>query len=696
MKWLVAVLIIFLVAFVIFLTPPYFFRLADPFQGPLKAVARPAPPAPLVNYTLVIKAGDEKEAFYKLGYAHAYYRFFQMDVMRRVAEGKLSELLGEAAFDTDVYFRTRGLYISAERTWEYIKRNYPQYAELIEEYARGVNDFLASRQPIVEYLILGKSPEPWSPVDTLAIAKLVAWSLSGGEDDIELKALVEALGPQFLEIALAREGNTPILPRKVTFTSPLGMGSNNWIISPNFTATGMPILANDPHLSLSAPPIWIFQRVEMPNYTVMGVAFPGAPVVVIGTNGYVAWGFTNTGVDVIDYYFYVWNGTRYYYNGTWLDANRRVEKIKICDLNNRCAERSLEVLETVHGPVIEYKGQKYSMKWLGNNVTLEALALYYMNKARNLTEFLNGLKYFVTPSQNTVYADRYGVVAYFANGYFPIREGGYLPFNGSKGEGEWRGFVWLPSVLYYVNPPYLATANNKIADANIYLQWSWADRYRHDRIMELIAQKAARGKISVKDVMDIQRDVVDISCRDVRTLLDLYGGEKGRELLNELNKWDCSMSAESITAARYAVLLYNLQKLAWGKFNISITFVPFEITLVAIKRGLIDRSIVEKAAEEALKINTPWGNLHKYSISHVLGGVFPGLNYKKVEAPGDWFTVNVAPGFDVSHGPSVRFIAAFGDGVYMMLPGGPDGDPLSPLYDAMYMPWVRGEYVKVG
>ncbi len=96
-----------------------------------------------------------------------------------------------------------------------------------------------------------------------------------------------------------------------------------------------------------------------------------------------------------------------------------------------------------------------------------------------------------------------------------------------------------------------------------------------------------------------------------------------------------------------------------------------------------------------MKATSPWGQLHRYSLTHVLGSAFPGLNYRQVEAPGSWFTVNVAPGFRVSHGPSVRFIVAFGDGVYMMLPGGPDGDPLSPLYDAMYMPWVRGEYVKV-
>jgi penicillin amidase len=693
---LAGLLIIFLAVVLIFLFPHYVFRFADPFQGPMKAVARLPPPAPIENNVLIIKASSEAEAFYKLGYAHAYYRFFQMDVMRRVAKGRLSELLGGAALDTDIYFRSRGLYRSAEKTWSYIKSNYPEYASLIEEYVRGVNDFLARNPPPVEYLILGKRPEPWSPVDTIAIAKLIAWSLSGGEDDLQLKILVDASGPQFLEVALPREANTPILPRKLTFSSMLQMlGSNNWVISPNFTTTGRPILANDPHLALSAPPVWIFQRVETPEYTVMGVAFPSAPVVVIGTNGYVAWGFTNSGVDVIDYYYYVWNGTRYYYNGSWLEAERRVEVFKICDLDNRCTEKMLEVLETLHGPVVEYRGQRYAMRWLGNNVTLEAVALYHMNRARNLTEFLEGLRYFAVPSQNTVYADRYGVVAYFVSGYFPVREGGYLPFNGSRGEGEWKRYIWLPSVLNYINPPYLATANNKVADANIYLQWRWADRYRHDRIMELLAQKAARGKISVKDVMDIQRDIVDISCRDVKTLLAEYGGENSEKLLDELAQWDCAMRTDSVTAARYATFVYTLQKLAWDKFNVSITFVPFEVTLASIRRGLIDRSIVETAAAEALKTSSTWGQIHKYSIKHVLGSVFPQLNYRQVEAPGSWFTVNVAPGFQVSQGPSVRFIVAFGDGVYMMLPGGPDGDPLSQSYDAMYMPWVRGEYVKV-
>jgi acyl-homoserine lactone acylase PvdQ len=134
------------------------------------------------------------------------------------------------------------------------------------------------------------------------------------------------------------------------------------------------------------------------------------------------------------------------------------------------------------------------------------------------------------PARILYYADRYGVVAYFVSGYFPVRDGGYLPFNGSRGEGEWKRYVWLPSVLNYINPPYLATANNKVADANVYLQWRWADRYRHDRIMELLAQKAARGKIYCRATSWTFRGTSWTSPVETSSLsLAEYGGEKREE-----------------------------------------------------------------------------------------------------------------------------------------------------------------------
>lgn len=686
----------------VMLLPAYLHRMLDPMYGPMRAVYRPPPPAPIKNYILVVEADKEEDAFYLLGRAHAYYRFFQMDLMRRVAEGRLAELIGEQGLEVDIYFRTRGLYLWAQKTWEYTKSHHPHIAELIESYTRGVNDYLAENPPILEYLILGKRPDPWNPVDSIAIGKLIEWNLSGGETDLELLDAVNKLGLTTVRKlgVLNRPVNTPILKKKVSFADfgwevPLLGASNNWVVHGNFTEAGKPILANDPHLSLTAPPIWILQHVKTPTYDVKGVAFPGVPLVVIGRNKHLAWGFTNTGVDVIDYYYYVWRGSEYYYNGTWRSPSVRSEEIVVCDLDNRCRVERLKVLETVHSPVISWGGEKYAMRWIGNNVTLEAVALYYMGKARNLDEFSRALRYFTTPSQNTVYADVYGNIAYFASGYLPIREGGYLPFNGSALEGEWRGFYWLPKYFNAVNTPYLVTANNKIAETNIYVAWRWADRYRYDRISELLSEKIrSKGFVSVGDIMEIQLDIVDRSCIDVLRLLP---SDTFREILTS---WDCRMDANSSEASLYATFLFNLQREVWRRYNISYTHFPLEITLKAFEVGLADINVIRRAESEAVR--RPWGEIHVYAIEHPLGSVLPTLNYPRVPAPGDWFTINVAPGYpnergvyEVRAGPSVRFIADLSsDKAYFSLPGGPDGDPLSPLYYAMYDLWLKGEYVE--
>jgi len=695
------VIALLLLMFMAILLPGYLHRMLDPAHGPMRSVYRPPPPAPLEDYVLVIRAGSEEEAFYLLGKAHAYYRFFQMDLMRRLVEGRLSELLGEQALELDVYFRTRGLYLWAQRSWDYIKQRYPHVARIVEAYTRGVNDYLAENPPILEYLVLGKIPEPWSPVDSIAIGKLIAWNLSGGEDDLELLNAVGKLGMSTIrELGVfERPLNTPILSKRVYFadlnTRRLMLGlSNNWVVHGNFTETGKPILANDPHLSLTAPPIWILQHVETPTYNVKGVAFPGVPFVVIGRSQHIAWGFTNTGVDVIDYYYYSWKDGKYYYNGSWMEPRLRVEEVKVCDLDNRCEVRRVEVLETVHGPLITWKGERYAMRWLGNNVTLEAVALYYMGKAKNLDEFKEALRFFTVPSQNTVYADVYGNIAYFAIGYLPIRSGGYLPFNGSALEGEWKGFYWLPEYFNAVNVPYVVTANNKIAEANIYVAWRWADRYRHDRISELLADKIKeKGFVSVRDIMEIQLDVVDRSCTDVIRLLP------DDEFKRRLASWDCRMGVGSVEASLYATFLFNLQKAVWEKYGISPRFFPLEITLMAFRIGLANSSAIEEAKGKA--VEKPWGSIHVYAIEHPLGSVLPQLNYPRVPAPGDWFTVNVAPGYpnpegvyEVKAGPSLRFVADLSsDRAYFVIPGGPDGDPLSPLYYAMYNLWTRGEYV---
>ncbi len=729
----------------VLLLPKTFLRVADPINGPMKAVDKPPLPELPAEVDLDvygvphITADNETELAYTLGYVHAYMRMFQMDVMRRIAMGTLSELVGRAGLDSDEFFRRIGLHLAVEETWRTIRERYPDVAAYLEAYARGVNDYIASNPPILEYLVLGKRPEPWRPQDSIAIGKLMAWGLSGGFTDLQLARFLAVHGAEALRELelLERPLNVPIVKAPSgKLLSWLGsvdgavrqaVGpamSNSWAIGGSLTATGKPVLANDPHLTLSAPPIWFLARLTVPGkLDVYGATLSGVPLVVIGRNARIAWGFTNTGIDVVDFYYYKWDGDRYLYRGRWLEPSVREETIRVC--TDTCEEVSLRVLETVHGPVIERGGDRYAVRWLGMGTTLEAVAFYYINRAGSLEEFVDAMRHFVVPSQNVVYADVEGKVAYFASGYFPLRDGGYLPFNGSAGEGEWNGLAWLPEATMLVDPPYVATANNKVADLGRYLQWRWADRYRYVRIVEMIEGAAKEGPITLDRVMAMQNDVVDVSCRYfVPMFLEAYR-RAGRpedvgERMDVLRRWmeeGCRFDDDSREATLYATSLLNVHLSLWGarfrKANITDwAFLPLEVTERLISRALEGDQIAVKWTGDPVRLlvdavrnatDVRWGMLNRYQMQHPLGAVLPQLNYPTMPAPGNWFTVNVAPGqltrvgLYVTVGPSVRIIADMSSGrLYVSLPGGQDGDPLSGGYASMLDLWASGRYEALG
>jgi len=750
-----------------------------------------------------ITASSEAQMAYALGCVHAAMRFFEMDVFRRLAEGRLSELAGNFTVSTDVFMRTLGLYIYAQESWSYYQRYFPQVAQLLREYTRGVNTYLEVSPPPLEYAILGQRPQPWDPVDSLAFGKLMALSLAGGTSDILIARLASTYGMRIVEDLgiISRPLDTPILTKpakplqlnkvpkspppcliagsvpvqciplidppmgnfnesSATFEGPSadfvnwfmenmgiirgvigswlgGVGSNNWVVSGRLTSSGKPLLANDPHLQLTAPPIWFIASLKVPgDLDVYGVTFPGIPLVIIGRNQYIAWGFTTTGVDVIDFYYYKWNGTKYLYGGKWLEASERNETINVCYPGGACTQRTITVLETVHGPVLDFGGTRYAARWLGSGVSTEGIALYMIDKARGLSDFMDALRYWIVPSQNAVYADVNGNIAYFVTGYFPIRINhrgdvvpSYLPFNGSAGDGGWATLIWLPGYLNLVNPKdgYVATANNKVIqnfakDFPIYLGLEYAAPYRYDRIVEMI--RVGVGKISPGYFMGMQYDVHDISCRQFIPLINraYQLGNKPQDLapiISKLNNWDCNMSQSSNIAAVYGLFYYNLLNNIWQSVLnkagiaglISPTGIPGDIAVYVLQRALngdpIALSIVPDpvntildSLRESLTQNN-WGYYHKYNIQHPLGSAIPPLglllNYPIVEAPGDWNTVNAASSFSVRSGPSMRFIADMSGGkAYVVVAGGQDGNPYSPYYRDMYYMWLRGEYVTLG
>lgn len=740
-----------------------------------------------------IFAETERDLYYAFGFIQGLDRMFQMDFMRRVAEGRLSELLGDAAYETDEFFRILGLHRAAQQTLESMKttRDMRRYYEVLEAFSEGVNTYIewAKRHDMLppEYRLLGAEPEPWRPLDSLAIGKLVAWGLAGSFSDVELKAFLDANGYEALfELGLLeRPLNTAILegvddavyPRgswlNATYTGSAQLSvspkylewvekaeslarsivgnaaSNNWVISGRLTDTGYPILANDPHLSLQAPPTWYEACLVLRGrgWIVRGVTFPGLPVIVIGRNNHVAWGFTNVGADVADFYYYVWRGNKYLYRGEWLEPQTIVEEIRIRTGSGYRVVR-VKVNITIHGPLIEKYGERYALRWTGLQPTYEYVALYLMNYATNIYDYMEAQKYFMVPAQNAVYADTEGNIAYYPAGLYPIRDNlptirargkaipnyGFLPFNGSRGEGEWVSYIPFDKIPHVVNPErgFIATANNApvpAGDYKYYLGWHWADRFRHDRIVEMIQETLeTKGKISIEDVMRMQTDYRSLAAETFVPLLlqalDTVSGsltDAEKQVVEMMKNWDYVMDPERPEPAIYTYWLKEFYDKLWEDeyeaAGIEGTFLPLEAAELVLRGELEEPGRYAKWADkpigelvlEALRgamsklsedtgTSDPakwrWGGIHIYAFDHVLGGVLSWLNYPRHPAPGGFFTVNVAPGLQVKNGPSIRYIADMrpGETGYLTLPGGNSGHPFSTHYYDQLEMWVKGEY----
>jgi len=572
-----------------FLVLPYAVPVLQAFLDPVHGVAGaglaaglpPAPPSPPGEVKVYwdewgvphIIASSDEAGVYALGWVTASMRLFQMDLLRRVAQGTLSELVGEAGVENDVFARSIGLNHVIEATWEAIVED-PRLSKLeslLEAYSQGVNDYIRyaveNNMLPVEYRVLRVEPEPWRPQGTIAVAKVIALGLSWNNEDLVLAKLVSKWGPEVVDVMgiPSWEGTVPQASCSMATTwgdasgavnaydytrAPIALehpgtaappgeydailswlsgvlapirglvseASNNWVVAPGYTASGAPIVANDPHLELTAPPIWFAAHLETPSFKVTGALFPGTPLVVIGRNERVAWAFTNVMGDFTDYYYYVWDGDRYLYKGEWLEAERRVEEIRVRDPMTG-AERTikLEVLETVHGPVLERDGERLAVKWTGLDVTFELMFFVELNNASSVREALAAQRWFHAPIQNFIVADDAGNYAYSPVGGYPVRvntpvlvedprwqEGpivnkGMLPFNGSRGEGEWAGYHPKETLPVLLNPPqpFIATANSKPWDGPCgdMVGWHYGDKYRQERIVQpnLQGRRGSRG-----------------------------------------------------------------------------------------------------------------------------------------------------------------------------------------------------------
>ncbi|MEM1712700.1 MAG: penicillin acylase family protein [Acidilobaceae archaeon] len=816
-------ILVALISIVLLIAPivyPILIVFLDPFHGvagsglvglPEGSIRAPGVPGEAVVYwdsagVPHIIASTDEAGFYALGYISAYLRLFQMDLFRRLPQGRLAELVGSAGLDSDKLMRTLNLDDAIRDSWAKIKVLEDPDAEsivkAIEYYVRGVNDFISRvsiRDLPVEYRLLGLKPEPWSPEDVVAIQKLFTMMLAWDTDDLVLNELVRRWGLDIIldldivgrvkttpqascnhaipwpgynyTIALHSYSVIKSTPRFESSQQTLGfierasrwinivrgLGlSNNWIIGGAYTLSGKPIVANDPHLALTAPSLWMLIRIETPSVKVAGVTVAGAPVVIIGRNENIAWGFTNVMGDFVDFYYYKWSGDRYLYRGEWRDATRRFELIRVWDpVSRKYNIVNYTVLETIHGPVLESDGERYAVAFTGSTPSLELLFIWGINRAQSVADALKAQRYFTAPVQNFVVADTMGNIAYSPTGAFPQRlnmpvfkvgdvmliNRGFLPYNGSIGEGEWLGVIEYSKLPILLNPPtpYIVTANSKPwdGDCGLHIGWNWADRFRQDRIIQLLDEALRiKGKVSIEDVMRIQTDAsTDLSLRVyLNLLLSLVGEPRGLEgeIVNNLRIWLREEASTSIDRWEPSIVLtwiWLFHRSLWSKIyggESNVGFFRLEhaerLLELYIKGDSRAYKYLARGEAENIALNTlrealsilreyyktgdykKWiyGKIHYFNPQHP---IVKGLSYTNIEAPGGPYSVNPAMpaiideviGAPVRSGASVRLVADLSvKEINVALPGGNSGNPHSKYYQNHYQEyWAKNTYYKI-
>ncbi|MFC4059631.1 penicillin acylase family protein [Planomonospora corallina] len=523
-------------------------------------------------------AGDLLKA---QGYVHAQDRFWEMDFRRKTTAGRLSELFGASTLDVDKVVRTLGWRRTAEAELAVLK---PETRQALEDYAAGVNAWMAQHdgfaEKSLEYGVLkltaaGYEPEPWTPADSLAWLKAMAWDLRSNMEAELNRALVAARLPaeraaqlypgypfdrhqpivtagapaaeepkggrpvgtaaaaEALDGVAALTGAAPSL-LGTAGGDPAGIGSNSWVVGGAHTATGKPLLANDPHLGPRLPSIWYQAGLHCRTksaacpYDVAGYTFAGLPGVVIGHNDKIAWGFTNLAPDVTDLYLERTQGDTALAGETWEPMQVRTEQIKVA--GGETVE--LKVRTTKHGPIVsgvlgdareavpgaaarlgeKAEGLEVALRWTALDPGRTADAILLMNRATNFEEFREGASFFEAPAQNLVYADTAGNIGYQAPGKIPVRSkgDGTMPVPGWTGEHEWTGFVPFEKLPSVYNPPegYIVTANNAVVRPSdeLFLTEDWSHGYRSQRIVERIEEETAKGKVTSETMRALLMD----------------------------------------------------------------------------------------------------------------------------------------------------------------------------------------------
>lgn len=711
-----------------------------------------------------IRAGSEADAFYALGFVHAQDRLFQMDMMRRFVAGRLSEVVGASTLDIDKMMRILGLYRAADANLATLPND---MRVILDAYATGVNAFLETRDgPLTpEFQLLGYSPEPWRPTDSLAWGRLMAWQLSGNWwQELLRYRLSGRLTPEQLnelwwappvpEIGTPPPDESAALSPGLLYDADRRGASNSFAVAGSRSASGKPLLANDPHLGLQVPIQWYLARLETPTLTLAGATAPGVPMLLIGHNGHVAWSFTTTQSDTQDLYLeklLPGEATHYLSPKGPAPFETRQEVIKVDGED----DVTITVRSSRHGPILSDApqlkwrdaAQVLALAWPGFNVDDgTAAALFRINRASNNMELLTALNDFDSPQQNVVFADTAGRIGFAAAGRVPVRHklsgASEMPAPGWLADYDWAGFYDLAEMPQLQDPAsgWIATANNDIRpeDYSRFLAARWETPYRFRRIAELIEATPAH---TLDTLSAIQLDTVSLAASEsVPTWLDRMEGAvepTGRErtAFDLMRTWNFAVRRDRPEPLIFTAWLGELNRMVLAPRLQNLFEEHASSNAIEVFR-LMDAedspwcddpqtperdscsAVAHRAFAAALTrladaygqdpTRWRWGDAHQARFNHPIFGRVPLLRDllgQSIATDGDNFTVNRATPrldfesvrFDDVHAAGLRavFDLADLDASRFIIAGGQSGNPLSPHYGDLVERWRDGQYLTI-
>jgi penicillin amidase len=714
-------------------------------------------------------ADNDDDAYFIQGYLHAKFRLWQMEFQTLATAGRISEVIGDRAINYDREQRRMGLTFAAENMVKAMEAN-PQTRSAVNSYTAGVNAWIShlteSELP-VEYKLLDYKPEQWSNLKTALFVKQLTKTLAGYGygNDFQYTSLLSVFSDDEIKILFpyVPDSLSPIIPKGTVYPEPAsvavkpgnsdsaylkktdslqifktdkpvpGIGSNNWAVSGSKTKSGAPILCNDPHLELNFPSIWYELQMHTPSFNAYGSSFPGIPGVVIGFNDSIAFGFTNGGIDVMDFYkirFKDDSKQQYWSDDQWKDTRIKIEEIKV-----KGGPTVYDTVAYTHfGPVMYDKsftnvssgGDAFAIRWKAHDESNELLMWWYLDRARNYEEYTEAIKYLECPVQNIAFASKKGDIAIWQQGKVPLRwprQGVYV-MPGEDDSYSWQGYIPQDQIPHILNPErgFVSSANQRATDETYpYYEPGDFAVYRGWRINQ---QLSAMQQITPEDMMKLQSDNHNTMAEMFRPALLKYIDRsklsaEERNLLGIFSSWNLENDVNEKGPSIFEAWMDTLSVKVWGD---ELSKIKDPIT--PHKSTLVDCLIKDSAFRYADDINTPVVETVSDVVTASFKAISPDLLQKEQENKLNWGNVNTLTIYHLlrtgatpfakagiangggseivnatrkTYGPSWRMIVQLSatTEAYGVYPGGQSGNPGSRFYDNFVDTWTKGQYYKL-